>query len=151
MRAAQTWFWEALAARIVTFPPWRWVSPTLEVTMSQKAPAGLSAPGQALWRSIAGKYELRADESAVLVDACRTSDMIDVLEKGLEGQPLMVKGSQGQEVINPLISELRQYRAARAALLRQLKLPDESSPEAAGELSARNRTAANARWSRRGA
>jgi hypothetical protein len=37
----------------------------------------------------------------------------------------MVRGSQGQKVINPLISELRQYRASRAALLRQLKLPDE--------------------------
>jgi|SRR5882757_485626 len=116
-----------------------------------EAPAGLNVAGVALWDGICGKYELRADEAAVLADACKTSDMIAVMEAGLEGQPLMVKGSQGQQVINPLISELRQYRSARAALLRQLKLPDENSTDQGGALSAKNRAAANARWARRGA
>jgi hypothetical protein len=116
-----------------------------------RRPADLGVAGTALWRGVAGKYELRADEIAVLTDACRTSDMITIMEAGLEGQPLLVKGSQGQKVINPLIAELRQYRAARAALLRQLKLPDEGSSETGGALSAKNRAAANARWARRGA
>lgn len=115
------------------------------------APKTLGASGAALWDSIAGKYELRADETAVLEDAARTADLIAVMEAGLEGEPLMVKGSQGQLVIHPLISELRQYRSARAALLRQLKLPDENSTDQGGALSAKNRAAANARWSRRGA
>ncbi|MCW2601856.1 MAG: hypothetical protein JWM02_3685 [Frankiales bacterium] len=118
---------------------------------SPRIPAGLGSAGSTLWRSVASKYELRADEVAVFADACRTADMIAVMEAGLEGQPLMVRGSQGQDVINPLISELRQYRAAKASLLRQLKLPDEGSSDVGGELSAKNRAAANARWSRRGA
>lgn len=116
-----------------------------------KAPAGLGDAGVGLWDGICGKYELRADEYAVLSDACKTADMIRVMEAGMLDQPLMVKGSQGQLVINPLISELRQYRAARAALLRQLKLPDENSTDQGGALSAKNRAAANARWARRGA
>lgn len=119
--------------------------------MAATAPANLGTQGSALWDSITGKWELRADELAVLGDACSTADMIHTMEAGLEGQDLMVRGSQGQLVINPLISELRQYRAARAALLRQLKLPDENSTDVGGALSAKNRAAANARWARRGA
>jgi hypothetical protein len=61
-----------------------------------------------------------------------------------------VRGSQGQDVINPLISELRQHRSTLAALLRQLKLPDDSA-SAAEARSTSARAAANARWSRRGA
>lgn len=119
--------------------------------MAATPPDSLGTAGTAMWESITGKWELRADELAVLGDACRTADMIVVMEHGLEGQALMVKGSQGQLVINPLISELRQYRSARAALLRQLKLPDENSTDVGGALSAKNRAAANARWARRGA
>lgn len=119
--------------------------------MAAKAPAGLRAAGKKLWEDIASKYELRADELAVLEDAARTSDMIATMETGLKGRPLLVRGSQGQQVINPLISELRQYRSTRAALLRQLKLPDENSTDTGAALSAKNRAAANARWSRRGA
>lgn len=114
------------------------------------APAGLRTAGMELWSAVTGLYALRADERTVLEDACRTSDMIAVLEAGFEAEPdLMVRGSQGQKVINPIIAELRQYRASRAALLRQLKLPDESSsPEAR---STQARAAANARWATRGA
>jgi hypothetical protein len=36
----------------------------------------------------------------------------------------LVKGSQGQQVINPLISEVRQHRNCVASLLKWLKLPD---------------------------
>jgi hypothetical protein len=68
----------------------------------------------------------------------------------MAGAPLLVRGSQGQDVINPLISELRQHRATLASLLRQLKLPDESTRLAEAR-STSARAAANARWSRRGA
>lgn len=117
------------------------------------APKTLGASGAALWDSIAGKYELRADETAVLEDAARTADIIAAMEQAWadDGRPMTSRGSQGQLVTYPLISELRQYRSARAALLRQLKLPDENSTDQGGALSAKNRAAANARWSRRGA
>ena len=121
--------------------------------MTCTAPAGLGTEGKKLWRGIAAddKYELRADEVRVLEDAAREADLIAAMESARKrpGFKLIVRGSQGQDVINPLISELRQHRATLAALLRQLKLPDESDTPEARSTSAR--AAANARWSRRGA
>jgi hypothetical protein len=112
-------------------------------------PSGLGTAGTALWSAIAGKYGLRADEARVLEDAAREADLIATLDAGMAGQDLLVRGSQGQQVINPLISELRQHRSTLAALLRQLKLPDEEVSAEARSNAAR--AAANARWSRRGA
>lgn len=121
--------------------------------MAAKAPAGLGSAGKALWSAITKGYEFRADELAVLTDACRTADIIADMEKAWsdDGRPMTSRGSQGQLVTYPLISELRQYRATKAAFLRQLKIPDEGSSDVGGALSAKNRAAANARWARRGA
>lgn len=112
-------------------------------------PNGLSDAGAGLWSDVTGKYDLRADELRVLQDACREADLIDDLTEALVGSDRIVRGSQGQPVINPLISEVRQHRTALAGLLRQLKLPDESDTQEAR--SAQAREAANARWSKRGA
>lgn len=113
------------------------------------APKGLSASSRKLWTAVTGKYDLRADELRVLEDACRESDLIDALGEAAESAEMIVTGSQGQPVINPLISELRQHRATLAGLLRQLKLPDEADTSEARSTQAR--AAANARWSKRGA
>jgi hypothetical protein len=117
--------------------------------VSTTAPTGLGSAGKALWRGIAGVYDLRADELRVLEDAASEADLVELLKVGMVDAPLTVKGSQGQEVINPLVSELRQHRATLSALLRQLKLPDEGQSEAT--ISNQARAAANARWSKRGA
>lgn len=118
-----------------------------------KPPTKLGKSGLSLWNAISGKYELRADEERVLVDACREADLVDLLSKELDDGDLMVAGSMGQPVVNPLVAEIRQHRTTLAALLRGLKLPDDgdASSEVGGGLSAKNREAANARWSRRGA
>ncbi len=122
------------------------------MTTKPKAPSGLDKPGAALWRDVLAKYELRVDEQRILEDACRERDLIARLEAGLAGAPLIVKGSQGQDVINPLVSELRQHRSTFASLMRQLKLPDDGEgADSGGALSARNRAAAQARWASRGA
>jgi hypothetical protein len=121
----------------------------LEDLVAIAMPSGLGDAGRDLWSGICGKYGLRADEARVLEDAAREADLIATLDAGMAGQDLLVRGSQGQQVINPLISELRQHRSTLAALLRQLKLPDEAADAAARSNSAR--AAANARWSRRGA
>lgn len=120
---------------------------------AKTAPTGLNDAGKKLWKNITKEYEFRPDELAVLEDACRTSDIIADMEEAWtdQGRPMTTTGSQGQLVTHPLISELRQYRGARASLLRQLKLPDAGSTDAGGALSAKNRAAANARWARRGA
>ena len=121
--------------------------------MASKTPAGLGTGGRKLWREITGAYDLRADELRVLEDACREADLIAILNDGMADDVrvgrLMVRGSQGQDVINPIISELRQHRGTLASLLRQLKLPDqdaEASP--AGVVSTAAREVANARWQR---
>lgn len=123
--------------------------------MSKKsqAPDGLGRAGSRLWESIAGAYELRADEVSLLEDACREKDIVARLEEALADAPLTVKGSMGQEVASPLVSEVRQHRTTLASLLKALKLPD--SPAGAqrrkAEVSEKAREAARARWGTRSA
>ncbi|MFC7330809.1 MULTISPECIES: hypothetical protein [Nocardiopsidaceae] len=116
-------------------------------------PANLSAAGLALWSSIVPTYELRADEVRLLHDACRQADIVQRLEDELADSPLIVKGSQGQLVASPLVSEVRQHRTVLAALLKALKLPD--TPAGTKQKSARTseqaRAAARARWGKRDA
>ena len=117
-----------------------------------KAPVGLGKAGKAQWSAIAGAgttYLLRPDEITVLEDVCRTADMIEALVVAWvkDGSPMTTKGSMGQQVIHPLIGEIRTQRSARAALLRQLKLPDGDEVPAANQ----HRDAANTKWSKRGA
>lgn len=93
--------------------------------MSFTPPKGLASRGKKIWREVTKDYELRSDELDTLEDICREVDLIDKLESDLVGAPLMVKGSQGQDVANPLISEIRQHRATKKSLWAALKLPDE--------------------------
>lgn len=116
------------------------------------APETLQQGGRALWVAVTEKYELRRDELRVLEDACHEADLVDTMAAALAGGDLMITGSQGQQVVNPLVSELRQHRNTLAGLMRQLKLPEDGDAEReAGERSTKARAAANARWSRRGA
>lgn len=122
--------------------------------MKEKAPAGLDPAGRKLWRAIVDHYELRADELRVLQDACREADLVEKLDEATRGEmfDFLVKGSMGQQVINPLISELRQHRSTLAGLLRQLRLPDDPAGAGSGSRSAEMRDRANERWaSQRGA
>ena len=113
-------------------------------------PATLAAAGAGVWRDIVAAYDLRADELVTLEDVCAASDMIAALSQAWvdDGKPLTTKGSMGQQVIHPLIGEIRTQRAARNALWRQLKLPDVDDPS--GETN-QHRAAATAKWSKRGA
>lgn len=114
-----------------------------------KMPVDLDVAGVSLWKSIAdAQYELRADELRVLEDACRTADLIEDLRLEAQGAQRIVKGSQGQPVINPLISELRQYRSTLASLLRQLHLPDDGA-SSADKSSAAGRALVSNRWHKR--
>lgn len=115
------------------------------MSKNPSAPAELNLAGKSLWKSIAGKYELRPDELSVLLVACKTADMIAILDKEWDGlgKPFMTRGSMGQDVIHPLIGERRQQQAALARLLGQLKLPDEVS---GGVGTNPARAAAASRW-----
>jgi hypothetical protein len=113
--------------------------------MTRKAPAKLGAKARRLWSEVAGSYELRGDEFVVLEDACREVDLIDRLEAELASGSLMVTGSQGQPVVNPIVAEIRQHRGVLSRLLSSLKLTDSPSE---GERSASARATAEARWKR---
>ena len=104
-------------------------------------PKGLGTKGRRLWKETTANYELRADELDTLEDICREADLIVKLEEGLEGEPLLLRGSQGQDVVNPLISELRQHRATKKALWASLKLPDEGGAQVNNQ-----RTGGHSRW-----
>jgi hypothetical protein len=110
--------------------------------MATPAPKGLAAKGKKLWKETTTNYELRADELDTLEDICREADLIATLEEGLVGAALLLKGSQGQDVVNPLISEIRQHRATKKSLWASLKLPDDASEGASNQ----QRAAAQTRW-----
>ena len=119
-------------------------------------PADLGPEGRALWDGILNVedgWELRPDELAVLGAACRIRDVIAVLSTAIIGEPLTVKGSMGQKVINPLIAERRVQERAMADLLGKLKLGDIIEIETTtvinnGKMtrSEAGRKAATARW-----
>lgn len=115
-------------------------------------PEGIAAPGAAVWLKVSESYTLRPDELATLEDACAATDMVAALSAAWSdlGHPLVTTGSMGQEIIHPLIGEIRTQRAARNALWRQLKLPDlpaTSEPaEGAPVKPNQHRAAAASKW-----
>ncbi|MHC6213874.1 hypothetical protein [Rhodococcus ruber] len=124
------------------------------MTTKPRMPRGLGTEGQKLWRTILEEFDMDNEPGKlrVLQDACRVADTIAELEAGLRGQPLTVKGSQGQSVIHPLIAEARYQRGLLAQLLSKLGLPD-ADPEVAEQQKRRSeagRKAAQARWQRVG-
>ncbi|MFH9941329.1 hypothetical protein ACH4OT_18660 [Streptomyces murinus] len=110
-------------------------------------PAGLGEQAAQLWRDIVDAQELRSDELRVLEDACREVDLIERMHAELHAAPLVVRGSMGQDVANPLVQELRQHRALVARLLASLKLQDDDQEERdALARQQQARRAAGVRW-----
>ncbi len=109
-----------------------------------KPPKGVGQSGATLWNSIRPKYVLRPDEEARLEAACRTADVIQMLEDTWRelGFPMVSVGSMKQEVIHPLIGEIRTQRSSLASLLAGLKLPDDESEAPVNQ----QRDAANSKW-----
>ncbi|MCX4780907.1 P27 family phage terminase small subunit [Streptomyces sp. NBC_01264] len=115
-------------------------------------PVGLGLQGSRLWKVITEENDLRTDELRVLEDACREVDLIERMHAELQDAQLVVKGSMGQDVANPLVQELRQHRALVARLLAALKLQDDEAGEERDRRarSSQARQAALVRWGRAG-
>lgn len=109
----------------------------------QNAPRGLGSAGKALWASMTNEITYRPDEMVTLEQACRLADTLTDLEKALKGQSMTVLGSAGQDVINPLVTEIRQ---TRAELTRQLARLDVPESDGGASRSAKAREAARQRW-----
>lgn len=110
--------------------------------------------GQAFWRSVTADFEADDGETALLIEACRTLDVLDQLAAAVERDGLIVKGSTGQPVTHPAVAEARQQRVVLARLLKALRLDEEEEAptEAAGPSVNRERAryAAQQRWARPG-
>jgi P27 family predicted phage terminase small subunit len=90
-----------------------------------KPPQGLKGRGLAFWKEVVTAYALaRPDERHLLEDACRTMTLADQLSAAVAKDGFTTTGSQGQTVINPLLTELRSCRAELRKMLKQLGLPD---------------------------
>jgi len=116
-----------------------------------KKPTALGPDGSLLWDSVTKAHEdLGPDTVRLLTDACREADIVGRLEDEQRDAPLMVRGSQGQLVASPLISEVRQHRAVLAGLLKALRLPQTAgdAKRAEQEASEQARKAVRARWDR---
>jgi len=93
----------------------------LEVIMS-KTPAGLAASGKRLWHSVVDDYELDEHETALLLEACRTVDVLDDLAAAVRRDGALVDSPQGLRA-HPAAVEARQQRIALARLVAALRLP----------------------------
>jgi hypothetical protein len=100
----------------------------------QKPPSGLGRSGRRLWRAVAADYVLEQHETELLLQACRTADLLDRLQSVLDEEGPMSTSSQGVRV-HPAAPELRQQRVTFARLLAALAVPsgaeDEASPQGA--------------------
>jgi hypothetical protein len=116
--------------------------------MSMKTvPKDLEARGRRLWRDVLREYELSDPELAVLLEACRTADLLERLAAELAAAELTAAGSRGQVIVHPIAGELRQQRDLLARLLARLALPSEGEDDGAAAAAARfGRQGAAARW-----
>ena len=107
-----------------------------------KVPAGTRAPGRRLWKSVVGEFELDEHETALLVEAVRTVDLLDELAAEVRRDGALVDSPQGQKA-HPAAVEARQQRIALARLLAALRLP--SGDEGDKQASARPQRRSGAR------
>lgn len=97
------------------------------MTAKPRVPGGSREPGKRLWKSIVDEFELDEHELALLLEAVRTVDVLDLLDARIRRDGPIVSSPQGDKA-NPALVEARQQRIALARLLAVLRLPagDES-------------------------
>jgi hypothetical protein len=85
---------------------------------ASKTPKGLKSAGRRLWRAVVADYELEEHESALLLEAARTVDLLDELAGIVEAEGPLLDGK-----IHPAVVEARQMKIALARLSAALRLP----------------------------
>lgn len=90
--------------------------------MSDTGETILKFAGRRLWSSVADEYDLDEHETAMLLEACRTVDVLNDLEAAVRRDGPLVSSPQGVKA-HPAAVEARQQRIALARLLAVLRLP----------------------------
>ncbi len=90
--------------------------------MTERVPAGLRGPGRRLWSSVIGDFELDEHERALLLEACRTVDQLDLLDAAVLRDGPVVASPQGERA-HPALVEARAQRITLARLVAVLRLP----------------------------
>lgn len=97
--------------------------------MEHKTPVGLRAPGRKLWRAVTDDYELGQHELSILLEAARTVDSLDALEKIVRDEGVTNVSPQGVRA-HPALVEARQQRVTLAKLVASLRIPLDDAEEA---------------------
>lgn len=103
-------------------------------------PKGLKTSGRRLWRSALTNYDLEVHEEAILLQACRCVDRLDLLATEAENNPVTVINTKGDQVAHPALTESRQQSIVLARLIASLRMP---SGEQSGELTRPQRRGAS--------
>jgi hypothetical protein len=114
------------------------------------SPSGLKTSGKRLWAAVAESFVLNPSETALLEQACRTSDELDRLERAVRALPsLVVEGSTGQPRSHPLLEEVRRHRVLLERLTASLALPDAEEESGLKPSQKHAQKAAQGRWAHR--
>ena len=119
---------------------------------TMKPPADLRAQGKKLWNAVHEDYELGSHEIALLREACRATDELDILRTALLDSEVVAVGSTGQPVVNKIFEEIRRHRDSLAKTITAMNLPADDEEETEGQ-AARSRSeqaskAAKAKWAK---
>lgn len=110
-------------------------------------PVGLGKDGRAFWREVVKGWDCNPDTLRLLERAARVLDTLAVLDQELESAELILEGSRGQPIANPLMTERRLHSQVFAQLVRQLRLEEAEAGGWEGlSISERGRKAALQRW-----
>jgi hypothetical protein len=113
-----------------------------------KPPPNLGSAGRELWSAMQSALgdDLRftARELQVLRRACALADREAALQEIVETDGLVGRGSRGQTVVHPAVTELRMTQQLIVVMLQRVSLDD----TVASPRSQRATTAARARWDR---
>lgn len=102
--------------------------------------------GEQFWEAIVGKYSLSESEIALLIEACRTIDVLDSLDESIRAEGPTILTDAGRTVVNPAVNAANNARTTLRQLVAALALPDDAGASVPGGHSLRGRTGAAARW-----
>jgi len=114
-----------------------------------EVPESLGVRGLRLWNATMDEFDLSESELALLQEASRMLDELDIMGATLVEDGPTVTGSRGQVRPHPLLAEARAHRLAVARVLRQLGALEPAEEPADGRPMTRSesgRRAAITRW-----